>query len=498
MKTQVIQLDKHDDLISIRDKMSWSKSGRILLVFPRRDRLLKRRLDLLLLQRHALKLGAQLAIVARSEALREHAQNLGIPVFRAVSRAQRHAWQKSLAAEPFQSQTSLESLRKLRGEIVPTEAPWRSLLWVRLLFFSTAVLAVLVLLVLLFPSATIKVSPQTQVQSLSINVNASLETTSVNLAGYIPAHLASTVLQRMKTTYVSGSVPAPDKAASGSVTFRNLTDGTVGIPAGTVVRTNVSSPVRFATSEDAVLPGPAGETLEVPVKAVEGGTAGNLAADTLMVIEGDLGAGLAVTNPEPTSGGTDRLVSAQTETDRKRVHDSLQAEILEECKKTLQGKLAEGDLVFPDSLKISQEISETFFPPPEQSGDSLSLTMDVQCQEQYASAADLNRLAEMALDVNLPEGLEVAPGGAIAMVSGTPATEPDGSIRWVMQVQRQLLEPVNADKVAQLAHGYPTSVAQTRIAAEVPLESAPVINLNPSWWPWLPAFPFRITVQSGG
>jgi len=64
MKTQVIQLDLHDDVTSVRDKMSWAKTPRILLVYPRRSHNLGRLLDLRLLQRHASILGAQLAIGA--------------------------------------------------------------------------------------------------------------------------------------------------------------------------------------------------------------------------------------------------------------------------------------------------------------------------------------------------------------------------------------------------------------------------------------------------
>ena len=84
MKTQVIQLDSHDDVTSVRDRMSWAKTERILLVFPRRSRILTRTLDLRLLQRHAATLGAQLAIVARSEELRRVAKASNIPAFTKV------------------------------------------------------------------------------------------------------------------------------------------------------------------------------------------------------------------------------------------------------------------------------------------------------------------------------------------------------------------------------------------------------------------------------
>ena len=58
MKTHVIQLEPHDDVISIRDKMSWAKTGRILLVFPTRVRSRFLTLDLRLLQREGQRLSS--------------------------------------------------------------------------------------------------------------------------------------------------------------------------------------------------------------------------------------------------------------------------------------------------------------------------------------------------------------------------------------------------------------------------------------------------------
>ena len=87
MKTQVIQLEPYDDVISIRDKMSWAKTDRILLVIPRRSKILARILDIRLLQRHAELVGARLAIVTRNVHLRLIAQELEIPVFSKLSLA---------------------------------------------------------------------------------------------------------------------------------------------------------------------------------------------------------------------------------------------------------------------------------------------------------------------------------------------------------------------------------------------------------------------------
>jgi hypothetical protein len=72
MKTQVLQLDPHDDIISTRDKLGWKQTGRILLVWPRKGHVLTRRLDLVLLARHTASLGAQLALITRDPQVRDN------------------------------------------------------------------------------------------------------------------------------------------------------------------------------------------------------------------------------------------------------------------------------------------------------------------------------------------------------------------------------------------------------------------------------------------
>src|SRR5574340_1121856 len=92
MKTQIITLESHDDLVSIRDRLSWAKTPRILLVWPKGEPIDLRPLDLKVLQRHADLLGAQLGIVTRGERIRREAEAAGLPVFESSAAAQREAW----------------------------------------------------------------------------------------------------------------------------------------------------------------------------------------------------------------------------------------------------------------------------------------------------------------------------------------------------------------------------------------------------------------------
>ena len=119
MKTQVIYLDSHDDIVSIRDRMAWAKSERILLVWPRRGQVDIRPLDLTLLRRHAESLGAQVGLVTRNAELRSAAREEGISFFSGVIAAQKKAWQTKRSARPERRfpRSDLRAARKnLPGE----------------------------------------------------------------------------------------------------------------------------------------------------------------------------------------------------------------------------------------------------------------------------------------------------------------------------------------------------------------------------------------------
>ena len=88
MKTQIITLQSHDDLISVRDRLGWAKTPRILLVWPKGEPISLRSLDLKVLQRQAEALGAQLGIVTRRRWVRLEAEALGLPVFESSAAAQ--------------------------------------------------------------------------------------------------------------------------------------------------------------------------------------------------------------------------------------------------------------------------------------------------------------------------------------------------------------------------------------------------------------------------
>ena len=166
MKTYILQLEPHDDLVSTRDKMGWAKDSRILLVWPENGQLLNRRLDLILLQRHSRRLGSQLALVTRDPEILYFAPRLGIPVFPTLQKAQGQHWHVPRRFRRFQEQADRPETGPFGFPETKFPKPERSLATLkpplenfnlqplaRLAIFFAGVLAVLALAVSLAPSA---------------------------------------------------------------------------------------------------------------------------------------------------------------------------------------------------------------------------------------------------------------------------------------------------------------------------------------------------------
>src|SRR5512142_2252634 len=135
MRTQIITLESHDDLISVRDRMSWAKTPRILLVWPKYEKVTLRQVDLKVLQRHATSLGAQLGLVTRTRRVRNDAEALRIPVFESTGQAQRVAWPKPRRRK-WPHRPPRKDLREKRDQVSAKEAAWRTYPIVRVVAFT--------------------------------------------------------------------------------------------------------------------------------------------------------------------------------------------------------------------------------------------------------------------------------------------------------------------------------------------------------------------------
>jgi len=497
MKTQLIQLDPYDDVISVRDKMGWSQTSRILLIWPEQGKILSRSLDLVLLQRHSASLGAQLALVTTDPQVREIAPTLGLPVFRNTRQAQKTHWRgKRRRRERLPRFTTPPDLSALRQQIHSAKGNWQEQSAARFGLFGISVLAILALAWILLPSARITILPRTRQQSVILPVTASLRFTSVNLVGSLPAETLSVIVEGRDSLLATGSMQIPADSAVSAVLFTNLTEHSINIPVGLIVSTLDANPIRFTTTSAGRLREGPGRTLTLSATALVPGEVGNLPSGSLVAVEGEYGLSLAATNPYPSRGGSDAPSPAPSQSDRTRLFDNLVTSLYKTALTDLQDSLPEGGYMITTTLELSEVLEETFTPEIGLPGDQVDLTLRLEFTTQYISEANLQSLVIPLMDGSLPEGYVPLPE-TLSVTHTLPSTpNRDGIVNWTLTADRQVQAEIAPSEVIQLAVGQPSATIIHRLAAILPLESLPELALTPSWWPRLPFLSFRIEVVS--
>jgi hypothetical protein len=499
VKTQIIALDPLEDHLSVRDKMNWSQTGRVLLTWPNDKRILTR-LDLVLVQRFSAGRGVQLGLVTRNEDIRAEAAELGIPAFDTPREAQVARWRTTRRRRiPRRVRKTSAELQALRQAAQPAKLAWINHPAVRVAAFMLGLLAILAVLVYILPTAQVWLSPQNQEQSLTLEASASPETATLNPAGRLPTYPVSVIVEARDSLPASGTVLVPYKPAMGGIQFTNLTEEPVEVPAGAIVSTlesaSESGPVRFATTKAGQVPAGIGESLVLPAAALMPGSIGNLPAGSLVAIEGPLGLQLSATNLSATHSGSDSLTNGPSESDRAALLEQMTASLRQSAAEEMQANLPPGDQALPITLRYLRTLEEAYSTEPGQPADQLELTLRLEFEGQAVSGADLETFATPFLDAALPEGYAALPGTFENSSASPPVMNEQGEISWKMHARRQLQAEIPAAEVIALLSGKSISEASQALRQALPLANAPTIRVTPAWWPRLPLAAFRIQVS---
>jgi Baseplate J-like protein len=496
VKTQIIQLNKNDDYISVRDKMSWSQTGRILLVWPREGHVLETRLELNLVKRHANTLGAQLALVSQSSEARLIAQEIGIPVFNSLRLAQDSHWRmgkpKNLDLQLIETHTRREYLGKL---IHSQSISWLKHPTTRLICFGISVLALFILAIFILPSAKLELTPTTDTQSIILSITTDPSQKTINLStGSLPVYTQEVVVEGRDSLKTTGTVIIPDQAAIAGLRFTNSSNQKIDIPVGTVVTTLGSDPIRYITSHNNSITVEPGESVTLSAHAILPGASGNLPANSLVAIEGDLGLELTVINPSATYGGSDAPVPAPNNQDlrvlRERLHENLAKAALAE----IQSKLPSEDMIISPSVKIIETLEEKYTPGVGEPGKKLDLAMRLMFQIQVVSGEVLRSLVIPIMDANLSSRYTSIPDTLELKSLTTPTLGEDGKTQWSLQAQRKVQSVIAANQVVDKVKGLSIPLAIEILNDTFTLNGQTQITLKPRWWPRLPFLSMRIEV----
>jgi len=499
MKTQIIQLEPHDDVISTRDKMGWAQTSRILLVWPGKSKILFRKLDLVLLLRHSYALGAQLALVAHDEEVRYYASQLRVPVFTSIRQAQTERWRSARwrRSQSFRRKPRPD-FNDLKEQIHPGFAKWTDSRILRLIALTLSLAAFLLVLLLILPGAQVVIDPEVREQVIEVPFKASLNASSVDLTTEISARLQTIQVEGRSTITATGVTYVPYKPAEGTVKFTNLTDQEVQIPAGTVVSTLGSEIVRFKTVRDSKVWAGPGQIMLVPVKAIAWGTTGNQPFDTIRAIEGPLGLMLSVTNPSATKNGSDAPAPAPTKEDQAHLYNQLLAELSKSASSELMHAYTDQpnttDFPITATLRLSNIMEESYTPEVGQPGDQLQLSLRLEFEAMVVPTVELRKSLNQLMDSKLQGNDIPDPNSLVIEHMGSPQLDEQDDAHWIVRGIREIRAQINPNHVADLLRGRRSDSVSAYLSG-LPLQGSTKVQMFPAWWPYFPFLPFRIEVE---
>jgi hypothetical protein len=493
---QVIRLEPDTQIEHVRARIEWAGSNRVIVVVPRQCHALDDRFELELLRRWGEDAGIAIALVVSDLDIQEKAAEAGLPVFGSVRQAQRARWKWKAPYEPPKlvarpDGNGLEPTVWTRDWLRVTR--WQIAGTLVLFVLSVAVLGLGV--VLLVPSASVKIIPRSQPVYLSTEIEANPTANVIDYEnGVIPARNLSRPISGTMSLATTATKQLPDTRATGAVVFTNLRPEETIVPTDTIVATSAGVTLRFhvAATDVITIPAGFGQRVEVPITATDPGPAGNVHENMINVVEGPLALSARVINLTPTTGGALKDVHIVTAADKKELRTRLLDKLKQDGLQLLQGDLSPLEFIPVESVEID-ETNESFDHHVDDPTDSLNLHVEATVS---ALALDYGRLQDFArtvLDSQVPGGYELLPAG-VSVQPAEHARVQGASVALNIRAVGYATPVVDRKDLIRRLQGQSVERLDEIVAADLSLAQPPTLEISPPWWPWMPWLGFRIAL----
>lgn len=511
-RIQRLQLEPFDDVVSVRDRLQFVKAGRVLLIFPDKHKILRRKLDLVLIQREAARRDLRLAIVTKDHVVADNAKDLELSAFYSIEEARTHRWKRpynkvfvhrqerpQLQHDPYDLMMAATRLKPL-----PTAAQKARGRVVRGTIFGVTLLAVLFGLYALLPSASIAITPARDELNITINILADPNLDQpVDESLRIPATVERRLQDGTVTIETTGTRPAENSLAEGIVTFTNNTALAQFIPAGTIVQTESVPPIQFLTQEDAALPARQGATVNVAIRALDSNPplSGNQPPGVITRVFGELSDSISVRNQNATYGEGVRDIAYVTPNDRERLQILARQQVRQNARDMLRISLDEASylLVF-ESINIVEERQWIYSAEVNQPAETVTVTLQAVVEATIIDLAQAKRVALVNLSRYVSTGRDIDRNSLMFRPGDIQQVLEDGSVAFQMRIEGTTFVEIDSNQVRDRLTGLSVTEARTILETEYLLDpnQPPEIDTWPGFLNRMPLFPIRIHIDVRG
>ena len=449
-----------DDVASIVGRIDTAAEVDVVLVVPRRARLLRQPGTWAHVAAHVRRRGITLRVLAARRDVRADARANGLAAaasLRSLRRARRR--RVTVGEREFE-------LPAMPG---PTLLRFIALFGVVALAFIGGCYAV--------PTAEIVIVPPSTVMTASASVRVNPIAEGIDVAsGVVPGestrHTVTTVVAKLTT----GTGEVGDTPATAVLLFVNTGDAPVVVTQSTLVRDEGG--VTFATAETIIIE-PDG-TATVTALADRPGLATNVEAGTLRSLSG-YPASLTVTNPSAAVGGTNREVPAVAAEDVEAVRD-LATQVLRRIGEREITEAVTDGTVFAETITVAI-LSETPLQNIGEPAEVFMMEYTAIVTALVLSDATALEFGEALLIERLPEAQAFLPG-TTAVTLGEGRRFAGGELTVSLAASGLVAELFDPSLVRGIVTAVRPETAAIRLQERLALEELPVVTVKPEWIPW--------------
>ena len=482
MQTDIFYASQNDTIASIKDKIKNHETNRICLVLPTRH-LLFSSAQFNILRSFCASLGLELALVTREYQTLQIAKHLKIQQFASVRRARKVTWyvyDESLEQESLESKRSNQprkELTNLKSRAIKSKTQPKTSLFMRSLLIFSVLIAFILLAFYLIPSATIFLTPDKILQEMQVPL---LNQEGENIIGNMVTIKETTIkVDTQVEIQTTGEIEIPKSTATGAIEFTNISNSIVQIPVGTTLYAVIDEQqILVETIAEATLLPEVGSTVQTDITASNPGKQGNLPANSITNIVGDLSFYASATNPLSTRGGANQSTQAPSKDD----FTQLRAQALQELQILATQKFYANS---PEGYEISNltmlSTTEEFTPESQSAATELNLDIQAEYQIEYVANEDLNSAFTVALDAQLaPNYMPMPNSFHYEKISLNDKT--------YYNVNRISIQEFNIQSMATQLAGKTKTQAIQLLQAQLGPKSAPEIVFEPKFLNKIPLY----------
>ena len=505
-----IQLDANDSVAALKDRLSFIRGRRVLLIWPKDGTTLTRKLDLVLIQREADRRAIQLAIVSSDSDVILHANALNISAFETVESSQRKRWKRG-RKKVFLPRYHKPSHEPEPGDLqsIASRLSQRSRHPSRLRYILER-LIVLILLIsvigitayIVLPGAVVIIALQEDEIKITVDIVADTNVQSVDInRGIIPAQIVRAAVETTAAVPTTGTQRLENAPARGLVTFTNQTNIPVDIPPNTSLTTSAGAPVLFRTVSAVTVPAGVGQHIDAPIEAMQSstGSVGNVDAGMINSVVGPLGNLVTAINLSPASGGENRIVNIVAEADMTALLNSARAQLQSLAYEKMQTRITESQLIIIESIRIEEERKDwtTYSAEIGTVTNELSLTMRAVVSAMVVDDHFGQQVTLAQLSLQKPAGTKLRQDSITYTRGPITRQESFNQVAFSAASSAKVMPEFNATQLQERLAGISLAEAQQMLASQTELAStSPArISISPEGFERMPLLPVRIEIQ---